>query len=99
MRNNKKDDFLNMSDALKDFKAQNRLKKGFEKVSIENAWREVMGPGIMNYTTAIKYNGSTLFIDLSSSVLREELMYGRSKIIENLNTKIGQELITKLVLR
>ncbi len=99
MRNNKKDGFVNMSDALNDFKAQSKLEKGFKRVAVENAWKTVMGDGIMSYTTGINYRGSTLFIDLSSSVLREELMYGRSKIVENLNTHLGEELIEKIVLR
>ena len=100
MRKNKKDSFLNMSEALNDFKAQNKLiKKGFARVDVDNAWKEVMGDGIMTYTTQIKYSGTTLFISLSSSVLREELLYGRTKIIKNLNDYLGSDMIEKLVLR
>ncbi|MEP2969612.1 MAG: DUF721 domain-containing protein, partial [Nonlabens ulvanivorans] len=36
---------------------------------------------------------------LSSSVLREELLYGRTKIMENLNKHLGSNMIEKLVLR
>jgi len=36
---------------------------------------------------------------LSSSVLREELSYGKEKIIRNLNEEMNQELVRKLVLR
>lgn len=99
MRNNKKDGFLNMSDALKDFKAQNKLSKGFLKADVDAAWKEVMGPGVMTYTTAIKLSNDKLYIDLSSSVLRQELSYGRSKIITNLNEHLGKEVIKTLVLR
>jgi len=99
MRNNKKEDFVNMSDALKDFKSQNKLSKGFLKVDVDAAWKDVMGPGVMAYTTAIKLSNDKLYIDLSSSVLRQELSYGRSKIIINLNTHLGKEIIKTLVLR
>ncbi|BAO55920.1 DUF721 domain-containing protein [Nonlabens marinus] len=99
MRNNKKEDFLNMSDALSDFKAQNKLNQGFLKVDVNDAWKEVMGPGVMSYTTQIKFTGEKLFIDLSSSVLRQELSYGRSKIVDNLNKHLGKEVIKTLVLR
>jgi len=99
MRNNKKDGFVNMSEALKDFKSQKKLSQGFLKVDVESAWKEIMGPGVMNYTTQVKLSGDKLFVDLSSSVLRQELSYGRSKIIANLNEKLGQEVIKKLVLR
>lgn len=99
MRNNKKEEFVSMSDVLKDFKSQNKLSKGFLKVDVDAAWKEVMGPGVMTYTTGIKLSGEKLFIDLSSSVLRQELSYGRSKIIANLNEHLGKEVIKTLVLR
>jgi hypothetical protein len=99
MRNNKKEDFLNMSEALSDFKSQSKLAKGFERVSIETAWKEVMGPAIEKYTTGLKFTAGTLFVNLSSSVLREELMYGRSMIIKNLNQHLDMELVKKVVLR
>ncbi|MDX1462328.1 MAG: DUF721 domain-containing protein, partial [Marinirhabdus sp.] len=38
-------------------------------------------------------------ISLSSSVLREELSYGKQKIIRLLNEEMGKELVEKLVLR
>jgi hypothetical protein len=99
MRNNKKEDFVRMSDVLSDFKAQDKLQKGFEKVDVEGAWKAVMGSGVSNYTTQIKFTSGTLFISLSSSVLRQELLYGRAKIIKNLNDHLDREMIEKLVLR
>lgn len=99
MRNNKKEDFVRMSDVLSDFKAQDKLQKGFQKVDVETAWKEVMGAGVTNYTTQVKFTTGTLFISLSSSVLRQELLYGRAKIIKNLNDHLGREMIEKLVLR
>jgi len=99
MRNNKKEDFLKMSEALNDFKSQKKLARGFERVNIETAWKDVMGPGIVKYTTGMKFTAGTLIVNLSSSVLREELMYGRTKIIENLNEYLKQDLVTKIVLR
>jgi hypothetical protein len=40
-----------------------------------------------------------LYIQLSSSVLREELSYGKERIVKILNEALSKELITKLVLR
>ncbi len=99
MRNNKKDHLVNMSEALNDFKSQNRLKRGFEKADVKQAWETVMGAGVVTYTNSLTFKTGTLFVNLSSSVLRQELLYGRSKIVANLNEHLGQELITKLVLR
>lgn len=88
-----------MSDALKEFIKENRLQKGMDKVEAREAWAALMGNGVNNYTTAIELRGNTLFVALSSSVLREELSMGKSKIITMLNEELGKDLIKKLVLR
>ncbi len=88
-----------ISEVLKGFIKTNKLQKGLDKVSAEEAWHKVMGNAISKYTTAIKLDREVLFVQLSSSVLREELSYGKTKIISLLNEEMGKQVITKLVLR
>ncbi|MCM4159325.1 DUF721 domain-containing protein [Antarcticibacterium flavum] len=90
---------ITIGDALKDFVSKNKLQTGLDKINVRDVWNQQMGPAIEKYTTAIKLEGSTLFVQLSSSVLREELGYGKEKIIRNLNEALGKDLISKLVLR
>jgi len=58
-----------------------------------------MGPAIIKYTDGMKLQNGTLFVKLSSSVLRNELSYGVSKIKDNLNEELKQDLIKKIILR
>jgi len=95
-RNN---NILNISEALQDFVTENNLEKGLDKVNVKDAWQKLMGNGITNYTTAIELKRDTLYIQLSSSALREELSYGTQKIINLLNEELGKTVINKLVLR
>jgi len=90
---------LSISDALKKFVKTNKLEHGLDKVNVVDAWKNLMGNGVNNYTTAIQLERDTLYVQLSSSVLREELSYGKEKIINMLNESLGKELIKKLVLR
>lgn len=90
---------LHLSDALGEFIKENKLQKGMDKVDAKTAWEKLMGNGVNNYTTAVELRNETLFISLSSSVLREELSHGKSKIIAMLNEELGKELVKKLVLR
>ncbi|MCF4101365.1 DUF721 domain-containing protein [Gillisia sp. M10.2A] len=90
---------MKLSDALQDFVSKNKLQKGLDKVNARDVWNEQMGPAIEKYTSAIKLDGTTLYVQLSSSVLREELSYGKEKIVTLLNEALGKELITKLILR
>lgn len=92
-------DNLSISELLQEFVDTNRLQPGLDKVNVRTAWAEMMGNGVNNYTTAIQLERDTLYVQLSSSVLREELSYGSQKIITMLNEALGKEVIKKLVLR
>lgn len=95
-RNN---EHISISDALKEFVETNKLEKGLDKVNVRNAWINLMGNGVNNYTSSVSLERETLYVQLSSSVLREELSYGKQKIIKMLNEELGKEIIKKLVLR
>jgi hypothetical protein len=84
---------------LKEFVKTNNLQSGLDKVNVREAWANLMGNGVNNYTTAIELKHETLYVQLSSSVLREELSYGNEKIVKMLNESIGKEVVKKLVLR
>lgn len=95
----RKNEHQNLGEALQEFIKENRLQKGMDKVEAREAWIKLMGNGVNNYTTAIELRSGTLFVSLSSSVLREELGMGKSKIIAMLNKELGKDLVKKLVLR
>lgn len=95
-RNN---DNIKLSEGLREFVSKNKLQTGLDKINVKDVWNEQMGPAIQKYTTTIKLQGSTLYVQLSSSVLREELSYGKEKIVKMMNEELGKELISKLVLR
>ena len=90
---------LKLSDVLKEFVDENRLQDGLDKVDVKEAWSRLMGNGVNHYTTNVQLKRDILYVDLSSSVLREELSYGKEKIITMLNEHLEKELIKKLVLR
>jgi hypothetical protein len=88
-----------LGEVLKDFIESNRLQTGLDKISVKEAWNSVMGDAISKYTIGLKLERDVLYVQLSSSVLREELSYGKAKIITLLNEELGKDLIAKLVLR
>ena len=95
----KRDGQNTIGDVLKNFIEGNKLQKGLDKISVKDAWHLVLGEAIHKYTTDVQLDRETLYVQLSSSVLREELSYGKEKIIRLLNEELGKELVKKLVLR
>ena len=88
-----------IGDVLKQFISQNKLEAGIDVANVQDAWKNLMGNGVNNYTTEIQLKGSTLYVALSSAVLREELSYGKDKIIKMINEELRKDVVTNLILR
>ena len=92
-------DTKNIKLIIDNFIDNNSLSGGLNNVKIQGLWKKTMGPNINSYTTEINLKNKTLYVNLSSSVLRQELSYGKQKIIDLLNDEIGETIVTKIVLR
>ncbi len=89
---------MSIADALKGFIKENNLDKGLKKINAQNAWYAVMGQSIEAYTNSVELKNQTLVVRLSSAPLREELSYGKTKIITNINEYLRSDIIKELIL-
>ena len=94
----RENDSFSIQDLMQSFIKENNLTKGMHKIKVEETWTKMMGPGITTHTTSVRLQNKTLIIQLNSSVLREELSYGKEKIIKMMNEELGDEFVTKLML-
>lgn len=88
-----------ISYVLKEFMNANKLQPGMDKVDVRDAWANLMGNGVNNYTREIMLKGTTLYVELTSSVLREELSHGKTKIVKMINEELKREVVKDIVLR
>lgn len=85
----------NIKEVLSDFMASNtKVAKGYYTSHIDEVWKQEMGPIITGYTTKIYFRDGVLKVYLTSAALKKELSMNKIKLIENLNTALGTELIT-----
>ncbi len=88
-----------LGDVLKEIIQANNLQPGMDRINVRDAWKNLMGAGVNNYTSEIMLKGSTLYVALTSAVLREELSYGREKIVKMINEELGREVVKEVILR
>ena len=86
-------------DILKEIIQVNKLQPGMDQISVSDAWKTLMGNGVNSYTRNIALKGSTLYVELTSAVLREELKYGKDKIIRMINEELKREVVKDVILR
>ena len=69
------------------------------EVRIQRLWKELLGPAIANYTKQTYVKNRVLYVTLSSSVVRSELLSLRKTLVEKLNTQAGAHIINDIVIR
>jgi hypothetical protein len=88
-----------IGDVLKEIIKANKLQPGIDQIAVKEAWKNLMGNGVNTYTKNIMLKNNTLYVELTSAVLREELSYGKDKIIKMINEELRRDVVTAVVLR
>jgi predicted nucleic acid-binding Zn ribbon protein len=87
-----------LGEVIKEFLKNFGLEEKVTEARIAEAWEKIMGPGIARYTKRISLRNKTLTIQLSSPALRQELSYGKTKIIKMINEAVGKDVVEELIL-
>jgi predicted nucleic acid-binding Zn ribbon protein len=95
----KRNDAQQIGDMIRRFFRQNGLESPLNEYRLVHAWNDVVGPVISRYTTNLYIKNQILYVHLSSSVLREELMMGRDMLVRNLNQQVGAQVIVNIIFR
>ena len=95
----KRNDAQSIGQLIRTYLRQESLESPLNERRLVNAWPEVVGPAIASYTDGLFVRNQTLFVHLTSSVLRQELMMGRDLLVRNLNKHVGAQVITNIVFR
>ena len=89
-----------IGEVIKDFFEDNPdLNRRILQIRIQRGWGELLGPMILKYTRNIYVKDKTLYVSLTSSVLRSELLLSREKLVKSLNDYAGAAVIRDIVIR
>ena len=92
----RKNETFSIKDLIPQMLQENKLQKGMDQMAVKEAWEMVMGKGVMSYTESIYLKNNTLYVKLTSSTWREELGYGKNKIVKMLNNSLNNALIKSI---
>lgn len=89
-----------LGEVIKSFFEENpQLQKKIREIRLTRAWGAVLGPMVSHYTTGLYVKEGVLFVKLSSSVLRSELLMCKDMLITNLNKYVGADILHDIVIR
>lgn len=67
--------------------------------SLPHIWREVAGEIVAAETRQVRFLRGTLYVHISSSILRSELMMQREALVRSINKKLGTDLVQSIVIQ
>ena len=89
-----------IGDVLRDFFKENpQLRQKILEVRIQRAWGDIFGSMIMRSTRQLFVKNRILHVFLTSSVLRNELLLNKKRLLKKLNDYAGEEVITDIIIR
>lgn len=63
------------------------------------AWSQVLGESVKHYTGEMYIKNQILYVHVTSSVLRQELMMNRKNLVRRLNEHVKAQVITDIMLK
>ena len=88
-----------IGDIIKKLLETEHLDGKMNELRVSELWADIVGPGVNRYTVSRYVKSGILYVRLSSAVLRNELMMGRSSLVKRLNEAVGTKVITDIVFR
>lgn len=81
------------------FKANPHLKARFEEHLIMKAWDDLMGERFSAYVKHTSFRYGVLHVQVTSSVLRSELVHQKGELIQKLNSMANTSILKEIVIR
>jgi predicted nucleic acid-binding Zn ribbon protein len=88
-----------LSEVLRDYVKGTSIEKKLKEVDIVQSWEELLGKTIAHYTKSISLKSKILYLEINSSVVKNELFMMREEIRRKLNERAGEELVDKIIFK
>jgi predicted nucleic acid-binding Zn ribbon protein len=96
----KRQNTQSISDILREMIENNqRLSTGLQETQVIQNWPQLLGPSVARHTEQVYLSKGVLFVKLNSSVVRNELLMLKEKIIKSLNQSVNATVVNDIVFR
>lgn len=90
---------ISLAEALKDYIKEMNFQGKLDEINLINSWEEIAGKAITSRVSKIYIKDNILYVKVSSSVVKNELLMLREILRKRLNERAGREIIKEIVIR
>ena len=95
----KRSNINSVGDIIRKLMRNPKLAEKMNELDALDVWKELIGGGLQKFVMSAKIYKGGLYVKLSSSVLRDELSYKKSELKEQINQKLGREIVKDIILK
>ena len=88
-----------ISSVLKNYVRENNLERKMSELDLIKSWETVVGKTVARYTGNISIHNTTLFVETTSPIVRNELLMMREEIRTRLNDEAGYEIVKIIIFK
>jgi predicted nucleic acid-binding Zn ribbon protein len=88
-----------IGDVIKECLDELHISRTLKEKRLVSQWGELLGKAVAVRTKQVYIKDRTLYVHMSSSVVRNELMMMRQTILDKMNEIAGEKLIDSVVIR
>ena len=77
----------------------NKLSKRLDVLNILDVWNNIIGKDLEKYIKSTKLVDDKLYVKLRSSIVRNEMSYKKTQLIQRINKKLNKDVIKNIILK
>ena len=76
-----------------------KLSKRLDALKVLDVWNNIIGKDLEKYIKSTKLVDDKLYVKLRSSIVRNEMYYKKTQLIERINKKLNKDVIKDIILK
>ena len=76
-----------------------KLSKRLDALIVIDVWNNIIGKDLEKYIKSTKLVDDKLYVTLRSSIVRNEMSYKKTQLIQRINKKLNKEVIKDIILK
>ena len=93
----RKSQAISVGEGIKELLKFYQLESKFNETFVIANWEKIMGKTIASRTEKVYFRDKRVFVKLSSSPLKKDLILSKQRIIDLINQEIGEKVVEDII--
>lgn len=84
---------------IKKLMGNNKLSKRLDDLNVLDVWSNIIGKDLEKYIKSTKLIDDKLHVKLRSSIVRNEISYKKTELIQRINKQLNKDVVNDIILK